>query len=300
MLGKLFSCLVCQNTSHSDKARAKIGEMILDGELEVYESETAYYLLKKSLNNSEDGVAYLRLGECEMFGVGTDSDPIIAKELLDKAIRKLESPSLYDIKESFHEELDFEELLKKTKELRTRAKQRIDELNEWDVMQDHEGISDPEIIYYNWESRLSKHIKRKNQTRVHDTDYFSDYILDHFFDRIENEKQREHEVLTVNNFVSHIDQKYTYDDISEITDEYIKIADTVIEYEDCRVDWRYSCDPALKGRTCIGERNSLTNPKYMKFEVGKTVIVILFYQSDDFYVFLEDLRRHGCDMFDLS
>lgn len=107
--------------------------------------------------------------------------------------------------------------------------------------------------------------------------------------------------LIVNDFEDRIDKEYTYEYVKVVTDDGIVMTvDEIIRFDECQVKGIQQTDPAMEGRKCIGQKNTLTDPKYMKFTVNRKVIIMLFHDGDDFYKLLEALREKGYDMFDLS
>ena len=107
--------------------------------------------------------------------------------------------------------------------------------------------------------------------------------------------------MIVNDFEKRIDKKDTYEYVKEITDEGIVLTvDEIVRFDECQVEQHQQEDPAMKGRKCNGQRNTLTDPKYVKLTVSKKVIIMLFPDGNDFYKILGELRTHGVDMFDPS
>lgn len=166
LVKRLINTLVVHSGYWSNAARVKIAELILDGTISDYEAESAFFLLKESLGWDDDGIDYLRLGECLLFGVGTEADPIIASYLLDEAEYSLKRTihnqiSQESIAEAFHENIDYEEEYNRAKELAETAKKRKEEImDSYEFACEHEGYSDPDLIYDEWENKILKYIKR--------------------------------------------------------------------------------------------------------------------------------------------
>ena len=172
----LLKRLMCELVSHSgwwsDNARIKIAEMILDGTIGDYDAESAYVLLKGAKYESDDGMAEFRLGECLLFGIGTDPDPVVASFLLNSAVYSLKRAANNElseerIRDAYHEDVDFEEVYERARELQETAKQRKEiALNDYDYVWTHEGFMDQDLAYDEWEKVTPRYIKRSKRFEV--------------------------------------------------------------------------------------------------------------------------------------
>lgn len=140
-------------------AKVKLAEMILNGQIREYQPESAYVIL---LNEKwYGGIAVYLLGECLLRGIGTDPEPIIAKELLSKAYRDIENV-LKDYSDDwnvaykhgyYHTKEEYISAFERTKALLEEAKEtKLKVLNQNNV--------DEEQLFDDWENSTPLFIKR--------------------------------------------------------------------------------------------------------------------------------------------
>lgn len=98
-----------------------------------------------------------------------------------------------------------------------------------------------------------------------------------------------------------IDVEYDVSDVVRIEDFGILMKDyRVIHFKECHDAFLGRSERGMQGRPYVGSRNTLTTPRYMKFEERLNVIIIKFTSSDLFYAFAEAIRKFGFDTYDLS
>lgn len=98
-----------------------------------------------------------------------------------------------------------------------------------------------------------------------------------------------------------IDVEYDVSDVVRVEDFGILMKDyRVIHFKECHNSFLGRPEREMQGRPYVGSRNTLTTPRYMKFEERLEVILIKFPTSDIFYAFAEAIRQFGYDTFDLS
>ena len=166
IMSKIMKSLIIDN-GYQATARVKVAEMILDGQLSGYEPETAYYLLKN--NDSYDGIRDYKLGECLLNGLGTETNPVTALDILWNAqwqveltIDELEDKDIQnEIQNGFHGNYDFEEVLENINEMMKEAETKIRKLRE------EQGCIDEEQILDDWEKEKISWIRRTKKV----TDY---------------------------------------------------------------------------------------------------------------------------------
>ena len=147
-----------------DYERVRIAELIMDGMIKEYRPESAYALLKGN-RYSDDGISSYRLGECVLTGIGTTADPIVAKQLLETAIDDMEWISNGTwakdmMEETYHNEKDYNDAYDNAKRLLSEAESLIKRGDGADMLMLHEGETDEDQIYADWENEKSLFIKR--------------------------------------------------------------------------------------------------------------------------------------------
>ncbi len=154
---KMMTCTIDWNKR--SYARIKLAEMILNGRIREYHPESAYVILI-----SEKwccGIAEYLLGECLLRGIGTNPEPIIAKELLSKAYKDIENV-LKDYSDDwnvtykygyYHTKEEYLSAYERTKALLEEAKEaKLKVLNQNNV--------DEEQLFDDWKNSTPLFIKR--------------------------------------------------------------------------------------------------------------------------------------------
>lgn len=82
--------IVCSiNEEKVDYKRTEIAKLILEGNLKEYMPESAFAILKTT-GLTYNGITEYLTGQCVLYGIGTEKDPIVAKYILEEAVRCLE------------------------------------------------------------------------------------------------------------------------------------------------------------------------------------------------------------------
>ncbi|MCR4745751.1 MAG: hypothetical protein K5894_11065 [Lachnospiraceae bacterium] len=148
------------------EVRLVIAEMIIEGKLKDYQTETAILLLKES--DTADGYSYYRLAECFSYGIGTSIDYIKAYSALEWAEEYMKW-YLPDTNEEcrqlpwwYLENRNYNEDYKKILQLQEEAKIQISKLTEsGEIKQEYSGDYGIEMLYENWCCEETLFIKRK-------------------------------------------------------------------------------------------------------------------------------------------
>lgn len=86
---RIIAGFVSNNYKREDYAQCKMAELILDGMIKEYCRESAYVIFRDLLYSC-DGIAAAKLGECILYGIGTDADPKVARQVLEGALYDLD------------------------------------------------------------------------------------------------------------------------------------------------------------------------------------------------------------------
>ncbi len=166
LIKRLIHSIAYEYRSRYRYAHSKLGELILDGKIKEYARETGFGLLCHW--GYDDGISSYRLGECILYGIGTEPDAIVALMVLEAAYDDLDyiindfddELTQKMIAESFHEEKDFINAREETLRLIEYAKEEISKLDEYEIAKTHSGLTDPDQIYEQWMHEPLEYIKR--------------------------------------------------------------------------------------------------------------------------------------------
>ncbi len=164
---------------YGQESRVKIAELILDGMLREYDSESAYIIFKGIDCNLENYscISCSRLAFCVLNGIGTRKDPIVALKIFEEFEEDFEyvlkywddewnleyiEDQIYNCKEDFIRELD------NTKEMIKEAKKQIKELDEYKIWLAHDGLTDEDDIYDAWKKENPLYIRRNDISWLED------------------------------------------------------------------------------------------------------------------------------------
>ncbi len=167
LLKNLIKCISSGNGWYDDYERIKIAELILEGMIKEYRPESAYILLR-NVKYSYDGYSTYLLGECVLNGIGTEADPIVAKQLFEFAIDDLDwiigdlegEWAKETMEESYHSAKDYEEAYESARVLLIEAEERIKRADFVDMLVEHDGLVDEDQIYDEWHEKKPLFIKR--------------------------------------------------------------------------------------------------------------------------------------------
>ncbi len=93
---------------------------------------------------------------------------------------------------------------------------------------------------------------------------------------------------------------YEANEIVSISQDGIELPDVTIDFEKNVDSFSYTSERNVGHGNYVGIRNPLDNPAYMQFRIYNKEYTILFSSRDQFYEKLEEIRKHGYDLFDLS
>ncbi len=129
--------------------RVKFAELIMYQNIKEYSPGTAYVILKNR-DRHNDELELLRLGECVLYGIGTDKNPIVASELLSSAYQYLECViSDYDeyYTNEFYGEDDYRKAYEEAINLYEQAESEASKLSDHERMAQYDSVLD-DIIFF--------------------------------------------------------------------------------------------------------------------------------------------------------
>ncbi len=167
LLIKLVKELVCSEKGLDSRARMRIAELILDGQVKEYAPESAYVILKSEDDDLNELAGY-RLGECVLYGIGTKADPFVAEYLLDDAVNELkwlaEDPfddTLEVKQETFYEFEELVQMREKAEELLQTAKEQYKKMSYEEKIELY-GYRSPDDYFFDvWKEEKAEFIKRR-------------------------------------------------------------------------------------------------------------------------------------------
>ncbi len=151
----------------------RIAEMILDGELKGYAEKAAYVVLKKWSKWTD--IPSVRLGECLLYGLGTEQNCILALEVLRQGIDELEYvlrdpfENGEEMNYTFHYYSDYVSAYEKAKAMTKEAKSYIKEYDNTAFMAQYKANPDIEIMYEEWQAKKELFIERSSITNVYES-----------------------------------------------------------------------------------------------------------------------------------
>ena len=170
-MNRILRNLLSEDQNKVDFARIRVAELILDGKLQGYASNSAYVLLKLTYPrfwDCDDGIAQYRLGECVLNGIGTPRNPYVADELFRMAEADLECTLDYlddeftqeIMRETLHTEDGYRKVFEKIGSLIAQTAEEMRQIEMQDAVQMCGGYQEFDMYFDEWEKEVPEYIKR--------------------------------------------------------------------------------------------------------------------------------------------
>lgn len=164
---RIISGFVSHGWGHEEYARYKMAEMIYGGRIKEYSRESAYVILR-DLMYSCDGIPAAKLGECILYGIGHETDPKVARQVLDWALDDLRWIVDYlddewtqeEIAESLFEERDYTDAYENAQRLITEADGLIKKLDNGMNNAARDALYDEDQMFELWFDEKERFITR--------------------------------------------------------------------------------------------------------------------------------------------